>query len=45
MDGLAKAGHLQEAKSVFDEMKNKSIMSGMFSDREKSFKARFFYLP
>ena len=30
MDGLAKAGHIDEAKSIFDEMKEKSVRSGMF---------------
>lgn len=31
MDGLAKAGQILEAKSVFEEMKNKDVRSGMFS--------------
>uniref|UniRef100_A0A164U0V3 Pentacotripeptide-repeat region of PRORP domain-containing protein n=1 Tax=Daucus carota subsp. sativus TaxID=79200 RepID=A0A164U0V3_DAUCS len=33
MDGLAKAGQIQEAKSVFDEMNEKNVKSGMASDR------------
>jgi pentatricopeptide repeat protein len=34
MDGLAKAGRIDEAKSLFDEMKGKSVKSGMFSVRD-----------
>jgi pentatricopeptide repeat protein len=30
MDALAKAGRIQDAKLVFDEMKEKSIRSGIF---------------
>lgn len=33
MDGLAKAGHIQEAKSVFDEMNEKHVKNGMASER------------
>ena len=36
MDGLAKAGQILEAKSVFDEMKKKDVTSGTFSDRSIS---------
>lgn len=32
MDGLAKAGRIDEAKSLFQEIKDKSIRSGMLSD-------------
>lgn len=35
MDGLAKAGHIQEAKSVFDEMKGKHVKTGMFLLKHK----------
>lgn len=31
MDGLVKAGHIHEAKVVFEEMRNKNVKSGMFS--------------
>lgn len=37
MDGLAKAGHIQDAKSVFDEMNEKNVKSGMASDRCSSY--------
>jgi len=30
MDGLAKSGHLLEAKSVFDEMMEKQVKTGMY---------------
>ena len=32
MDGLAKAGRIDEAKSLFQEIKEKPIRSGMLSD-------------
>lgn len=31
MDGLAKAGSIREAKTVFDEMKAKNVKTGTFS--------------
>jgi len=29
MDGLSKAGKLEEARSIFDDMKGKGVRSGM----------------
>lgn len=34
MDGLAKAGRIDEAKSLFHDIKERSIRSGMFSVRD-----------
>ena len=31
MDGLVKAGKVTEAKTLFDEMKNKNVKTGMSS--------------
>lgn len=30
MDGLSKTGKLEEAKTIFDDMKRKGVKSGMF---------------
>lgn len=41
MDGLAKSGKLMEAKSVFDEMRQKEVKNGMSSWKFKCFSSNF----
>lgn len=36
MDALAKAGHIDEAKSVFSEMKKKCVTTGMSLAQKKT---------
>lgn len=42
MDGLAKSGKLTEAKSVFDEMKQKEVKNGMSSFKSSVLAAGIF---